>query len=64
MHDHHHSHCHHDHDHGERGTRSVFWLTVVTMAVEIISGWLFGSMALLADGWHKWICHQIIKMKL
>lgn len=52
MHDHHHSHCHHDHDHGERGTRSVFWLTVVTMAVEIISGWLFGSMALLADGWH------------
>lgn len=52
MHDHHHSHCHHDHDHGERGARFVFWLTVVTMAVEIFSGWLFGSMALLADGWH------------
>lgn len=52
MHDHHHSHGHHDHDHGERGTRFVFWLTVVTMAVEIFSGWLFGSMALLADGWH------------
>jgi Co/Zn/Cd efflux system component len=45
---------HHDHDleHGERGTRLVFWLTVATMAAEIVSGWLFGSMALLADGWH------------
>jgi cation diffusion facilitator family transporter len=45
-------HHHHDTDHGERGTRFVFWLTVVTMAVEIFSGWIFGSMALLADGWH------------
>lgn len=48
--------CGHDHhhnpDHGERGTRFVFWLTVITMAVEIFSGWIFGSMALLADGWH------------
>ncbi len=43
---------HHDPDHGERGTRFVFWLTVITMAVEIFSGWIFGSMALLADGWH------------
>jgi Co/Zn/Cd efflux system component len=43
---------HHEHDHGERGTRFVFWLTMGTMAVEIISGWAFGSMALLADGWH------------
>ena len=43
---------HHDHEHGERGTRLVFWLTMATMAVEIFSGWLFGSMALLADGWH------------
>jgi cation diffusion facilitator family transporter len=50
MHDH--SCCSHSQDHGERGTRLVFWLTVVTMAVEILSGWLFGSMALLADGWH------------
>jgi len=45
-------HHHHDMDHGERGTRFVFWLTVATMAVEIFSGWIFGSMALLADGWH------------
>ena len=53
MHDHSCS-CGHDHnhDHGERGTRFVFWLTMATMAVEIISGWAFGSMALLADGWH------------
>ena len=54
MHDHSCScgHHHHEHDHGERGTRLVFWLTMATMAVEIVSGWLFGSMALLADGWH------------
>ena len=45
-------HHHHDHEHGERGTRLVFWLTMATMAAEIVSGWLFGSMALLADGWH------------
>ena len=45
-------HHHHEHEHGERGTRLVFWLTMATMAVEIVSGWLFGSMALLADGWH------------
>ena len=55
MHDHSCS-CGHDHqhglDHGERGTRFVFWLTMATMAVEIVSGWAFGSMALLADGWH------------
>ncbi len=50
MHDHSCS-CPH-HDHGERGTRFVFWLTMATMAVEILSGWAFGSMALLADGWH------------
>jgi cation diffusion facilitator family transporter len=54
MHDHSCScgHHHHDHEHGERGTRLVFWLTIGTMAAEIVSGWLFGSMALLADGWH------------
>lgn len=50
MHDHTHSASHYDH--AERGTRFVFWLTVITMVVEIFSGWLFGSMALLADGWH------------
>lgn len=43
---------HHGHDHGERGTRFVFWLTMATMVAEILSGWAFGSMALLADGWH------------
>lgn len=47
---HHHS-CSH-HTHGERGTRVVFWLTVTIMVLEILSGWAFGSMALLADGWH------------
>ena len=36
----------------ERRTWFVIWLTLVTMVVEIISGWVFGSMALLADGWH------------
>ena len=37
---------------GERGTRAVMWLTAVTMVVEIAAGWLYNSMALLADGWH------------
>lgn len=27
-------------------------LTVIMMGVEITSGWMFNSMALLADGWH------------
>ncbi len=37
---------------GERRTRFVLALTAVTMVVEIIAGSMFGSMALLADGWH------------
>lgn len=37
---------------GERRTRYVLLLTAVTMLVEIIAGIAFGSMALLADGWH------------
>jgi len=37
---------------GESRTRWVIALTVVMMVVEIAAGWAFGSMALLADGWH------------
>ncbi len=37
---------------GERRTRLVVGLTFVTMIVEIAAGHLYGSMALLADGWH------------
>ncbi len=37
---------------GERRTLYVLALTAVTMVVEIIAGIAFGSMALLADGWH------------
>lgn len=33
-------------------TRLVLILTIVTMVAEIVAGTLFGSMALLADGWH------------
>ena len=36
----------------EHGTRVVMWITIAMMVVEIISGWWFNSMALLADGWH------------
>lgn len=35
-----------------RRTQAVLALTLVTMAAEIAAGTLFGSMALLADGWH------------
>ncbi|WP_306600948.1 CDF family Co(II)/Ni(II) efflux transporter DmeF [Geothrix sp. 21YS21S-2] len=37
---------------GERGTRLVMAITALMMAVEIVAGWRFNSMALLADGWH------------
>ena len=30
----------------------MLWITVVTMLAEIIAGWWFNSMAVLADGWH------------
>ena len=47
---------HHDfaviHEKGERRTGQVLAITAVTMVVEIVAGTLFGSMALLADGWH------------
>ena len=36
----------------EQRTLIVAVLTLVTMAVEIIAGWITGSMALLADGVH------------
>lgn len=48
----------HDHDFGA-GHRAAEWrtwtvvaITAVTMVAEILGGWLTGSMALLADGWH------------
>jgi len=39
-------------DQGERNTLYVLILTVITMFAEIIAGTIYGSMALLADGWH------------
>jgi len=36
----------------ERGAKAVMWITLVMMVIEIVSGWWFNSMALLADGWH------------
>lgn len=49
----------HGHDYGtaaerraERRTRWVVALTLGMMVVELVAGWLTGSMALLADGWH------------
>ena len=38
--------------HAERRTRWVVGLTFITMLVELVAGWLTGSMALLADAWH------------
>jgi cation diffusion facilitator family transporter len=40
------------HDENERRTWLVVALTLVMMVGEIVAGSLFGSMALLADGWH------------
>lgn len=58
-----HEHClpRYSHDHafgqeaerpGERRTRWVIGLTAAMMAVEIVAGLAYGSMALLADGLH------------
>ena len=50
---HHDSGCHNGINHrGERNTWWVIVLTVITMVAEISAGTIFGSMALLADGWH------------
>ena len=40
------------HDRNERRTWFVVGLTATMMVAEIAGGTLFGSMALLADGWH------------
>ncbi|MCU0572949.1 MAG: CDF family Co(II)/Ni(II) efflux transporter DmeF [Syntrophobacteraceae bacterium] len=37
---------------GERRTTQVLVITAVTMIIEIAAGQVYGSMALLADGWH------------
>ncbi|MBF0276659.1 MAG: CDF family Co(II)/Ni(II) efflux transporter DmeF [SAR324 cluster bacterium] len=37
---------------GERNTAFVIVLTVSMMVIEVSGGLFFGSMALLADGWH------------
>ena len=36
----------------ERNTRRAVWLTASMMVAEIAGGWVYNSMALLADGWH------------
>ena len=48
----HHHDFHTDTHAAERGTRTVLWITLTAMVVEITAGWWYGSMALLADGWH------------
>ncbi|PLA74779.1 cation transporter [Hydrogenovibrio sp. SC-1] len=48
-------HNHHFVRHSKQNERQVWIvlaLTVVTMLAEIIAGTVYGSMALLADGWH------------
>jgi cation diffusion facilitator family transporter len=48
-----HSHDFHvSNEKGERRTQYVLMLTAITMVAEIIAGSVYGSMALLADGWH------------
>jgi cation diffusion facilitator family transporter len=56
-----HESLHHQHDfnahnarsaQNEKRTLNVVILTAVMMIFEISGGWIFGSMALLADGWH------------
>jgi cobalt-zinc-cadmium efflux system protein len=56
-HDHSHAgHTHHDHSHavgaGKRALTFVFLLTTAFLALEIVGGFLTGSLALLADAGH------------
>ncbi|MFA7348244.1 MAG: CDF family Co(II)/Ni(II) efflux transporter DmeF [Desulfurivibrionaceae bacterium] len=39
-------------EHGEKRTQQVLLITAITMLFEIAAGITYGSMALLADGWH------------
>lgn len=41
-----------DHDRNERRTWAVVAISAVMMVGEITAGTIFGSMALIADGWH------------
>lgn len=41
-----------DHQRSERKTWAVIWLCSAMMIAEIVGGWLFGSIALVADGLH------------
>lgn len=48
-------HNHNFSSHNQKGEKKTFYvliLTAVTMVIEIIAGTVYGSMALLADGWH------------
>jgi len=49
---HHHTFGTADRSEGERRTRWVVGVTLGMMFIEIAAGKIFGSMALLADGWH------------
>ncbi len=40
------------HERHERRTWAVVALTVIMMAAEIVGGTIYGSMAVVADGWH------------
>jgi cation diffusion facilitator family transporter len=40
------------HQKSERKTWAVIWLCGAMMVAEIVGGWLFGSIALIADGLH------------
>ncbi|PKM11751.1 MAG: cation transporter [Gammaproteobacteria bacterium HGW-Gammaproteobacteria-3] len=58
MHKHNLRHWQHSHDFsrinrkGEKRTKIVLLLTLITMVIEIVAGIRFHTMALLADGWH------------
>ncbi len=36
----------------KNGLKAVIALTAVTMAIEIIAGTIYNSLAVLSDGWH------------
>lgn len=43
----------HQHARNARSTWSAIALTSIMMVTEIVAGTIFGSMALVANGWHR-----------
>jgi len=49
---------------GQRELRLALWLTLVMMVIEVIAGWLSGSLALMADAGHMFTDSSALALSL